>query len=149
MEKILQMETTNKASSKKMNNTIISSIAPYMGLILSIGVFQILTGGKLLTVDNIQNLTNQVIITALVSIGAVFIFGIGCFDISLGSVLCLSAVVSGMVAISTGNLFLTFIICIIIPVAMGIAKGIFASYVEVPFFIFTIVLFDSYRFPYQ
>ena len=114
--------------------------APYIGLVLTILVFQILTAGQLLTLGNIQNLTNQVIITALVAIGAVFLFGVGCFDISLGSFVTLTSVLGGMVAIRTGNLFLALIICMVVPIFMSLLKGLFAVYVEVPYFIFSIVL---------
>lgn len=126
--------------SKVNYSRIFAKIAPYIGLVMGIIVFQILTGGKLLTVDNIQNLTNQIIITALVSIGAVFLFGIGCFDISLGALVCLGSVLGGIVAIRTGNLYLAFMTCMAVSLVAGLVKGIFASYVEVPFFIFTIIL---------
>ncbi len=133
------MEKALKASKVNYSG-IFAKVAPYIGLIMGIIVFQILTGGKLLTVDNIQNLTNQIIITALVSIGAVFLFGIGCFDISLGALVCLGSVLGGIVAIKTGNLYLAFLTCMGVSLLAGVIKGIFASYVEVPFFIFTIIL---------
>ncbi len=140
MEKMMTVEETKGSSSKINYSAMISKLSPYIGLILSIVVFQILTGGKLLTLSNIQSLTNQVIITALVAIGAVYIFGIGCFDMSLGSLVCLGSVLGGLTAISTGNILLAFVVCMVIPIIAGVIKGIFASYVEVPFFIFTIVL---------
>lgn len=128
------------SKSKKNYGALISSVAPYVGLVLVVIIFQILTKGKLMTTDNIQSLFNQVIITALVAIGAVFVFGIGCFDMSLGSGVLMGSVLAGMVAISTGNLILAFLVCMAIPLVLGLLKGIFASYIEVPFFIFTIVL---------
>ncbi len=118
----------------------LSDWAPTLGLILTIVIFYILTEGKLLTFDNVQSLTNQVIITALVAIGAVFVFGMGSFDMSLGSSVLIAAVLGGKVAIATGNLFWTLLLCLAIPLVMGWLKGLFASRVKVPFFIFTIVL---------
>lgn len=119
---------------------IFVTVAPYIGLILGTIVFGFLTKGKLLTVSNLQNLTNQVIITAIVSIGAVFLFGIGAFDISLGAMVCLGSVLGGIVAIKTGNVFAALAVCMAVPIVIGIVKGIFASYIEVPFFVFTIIL---------
>lgn len=139
MEKSISVDEAKK-SSRINYGAIISKLSPYAGLVISIIVFQILTGGRLLALANIQSLTNQVIITALVGIGAVYTFGIGCFDMSLGSLVCLSSVLGGIAAIATGNLLLAFLICMAVAVTAGIIKGIFASYVEVPFFIFTIVL---------
>lgn len=129
-----------KQSSQKDYKTILTSTAPYIGLVMIVLIFQILTKGRLLTVDNIQSLSNQVIITALVAIGAVFVFSVDCFDMSLGSGVLLGAVLAGMATIATGSLLLAFIICMVVPLAMGLIKGIFASYVQVPFFIFTIIL---------
>lgn len=129
-----------KVPSKKNYAAIMSDMAAYIGLILVIVIFQILTKGKLLTVSNLQSLSNQVIIIALVTIGAVFVFGMNCFDMSLGSGVLMGSVLGGMTAIATGNMVLTFLVCMMAPVLMGLLKGIFASYVEVPFFIFTIVL---------
>lgn len=126
--------------NKKNYGVVISNLAPYIGLVLVIVVFQILTKGKLLTVDNIQSLSNQSIITALVTIGAVFVFGMDCFDMSLGSGVLMGAVLGGMTAIATGSLFLAFLVCMAVPLIMGLVKGVFAAYVEVPFFIFTIIL---------
>lgn len=139
------MKNKNKSKvshsrSLKKYGQIISGIAPYIGLVLVAVIFQILTGGRLLTIENMQSLSNQVIITALVSIGAVFVFGMGCFDISLGAGVQMGAVLGGMVAIRTGSIFLAFLVCMIVPIILGIMKGIFASYIEVPFFIFTVIL---------
>ena len=135
--------TTTQVKSKpvkKNYGAIFANLAPYIGLVLITIIFQILTKGRLLTVANIQSLSNQVIITALVAIGAVFVFSLNCFDMSLGSGVLLGSVLGGMAAIATGSLLLAFVICMAVPLLMGLAKGVFASYVEVPFFIFTIVL---------
>lgn len=144
MEKVMKSSTvpiSEEKGTKKIDYyKLFISIAPYIGLILGTIVFGILTKGKLLTISNLQNLTNQVIITAIVSIGAVFLFGIGAFDISLGAMVCLGSVLGGMAAIKTGNLWIAFIVCMIIPIVIGLIKGIFASYIEVPFFVFTIIL---------
>lgn len=126
--------------SFKHYSHIIYSLAPLIGLILVVVILGILTEGKLLTSANLKNISNQVIITALVSIGAVFVFGMGNFDLSLGSGVLLSAVVGTMVAVATGNLFLTFIVCLLVSGALAFLKGLFSAYVEIPFFIFTIVL---------
>lgn len=129
-----------KSGGKKVNAKLIGSLAPYIGLVLVILIFALLTKGALLSTTNLQSLTNQVIVTALVAIGAVFVFGAGYFDMSMGGTICFSAVVGGMVAIKTGSLFLAAIVILVISLAFGLIKGLFAAYINVPFFIFTIVL---------
>ena len=114
--------------------------APLIGLVLVVIFFYITTEGRILSETNVRSLLNQVIVIALVSIGAVFIFGSGNFDLSLGGVVALSAVLGGYVAIATGNLLLTFLAIAGVSLGLSLLKGIFASFVEVPMFIVTIVL---------
>jgi len=131
--------STEKKQGKK-DYSMVFSLAPIIGLVLVVVIFSILTKGGLLSTLNLQNILNQVIITALVAIGGVFVYGIGNFDMSLGSGVLFSAVIGAMVAVKTGNIFLTLIACFAVSAAIALIKGIFSAYIEVPFFIFTIVL---------
>lgn len=135
-----ETKAKEKSAAKKDYGKIIGSLAPYIGLVLVIVVFAILTKGALLSKTNIQSLSNQVIVTALVAIGAVFVFGAGYFDMSMAGSICFAAVVGGMVAIKSGSLFLAAVVILAISLAFGLIKGLFAAFVNVPFFIFTIVL---------
>ena len=126
--------------TKKIDAKLIGNLAPYIGLVLVIIIFSITTKGALLSVTNLQSLSSQVIVTALVTIGAVFVFGAGYFDMSLGGCICFAAVVGGQAAIATGNIFLAAVVILAVALVFGLMKGIFAATVNVPFFIFTIVL---------
>ena len=129
-----------RTQKTKKNLGSLAKLAPIIGLVLVILFFSITTGGKLLSVTNLQNMTSQMIVTALVSVGAVFVFGVGNFDMSMGGCVLLSAVLGAMAAVKTGSLVVTLIVCIGVAVLVALMKGIFSSYVTVPFFIFTIVL---------
>lgn len=124
----------------KVNTKLIGDLAPYIGLVLVVVVFSILTKGALVGASNLQAMANNVIVTAMCTIGAVFVFGAGYFDMSIGGTLCLSAVLGGMVTVSTGSLVLGFIVILVVALALGLLKGVLAAYVNVPFFIFTIIL---------
>ncbi|MCF0142381.1 MAG: ABC transporter permease [Parasporobacterium sp.] len=136
------MNTTANTEKKKkaVNASLIGNIAPYAGLVLVVIVFTILTKGALLSSVNLQALANSVIVTALCTIGAVFVFGAGYFDMSMGGTLCLSAVLGGMVTVSTGSLILGFVVILAVSIVLGLIKALLATYVNVPFFIFTIIL---------
>lgn len=118
----------------------IKNYFPLVGLIGLVVFFAIATGGSLLSAVSLQSLLNQAIATALVSLGAVFVFGSGNFDMSMGASLALSAIIGGMAAIKTGSLLIAFVVCMGISILLGLLKGIFAAYVNVPLFIVTIVL---------
>ena len=128
------------AQKNKKNLGSLSKLAPIIGLVVVVLFFSIITGGRLLSVTNLQNMVSQCIVTALVAVGAVFVFGIGNFDMSLGGGVLLSAVLGAMAAVKTGSLVVTLLVCVAVSVALALMKGIFSSYVTVPFFIFTIVL---------
>ena len=83
---------------------------------------------------------STVMLTALVSIGSVFVFGSGCFDMSMGGTLCMSAVVGCYAGIATGSAIVVFLGCLATSLVLNVLKAIFAAYVEVPLFIVTIEL---------
>lgn len=116
------------------------SLAPALGFALVLLFFIVTTRGGIVRLDNLQSLLNQVIVVALVSVGSVFVFGTGSLDMSVGGCVCLSAVLSCMAAIPTGSLPLAFLVCMGTALALGLLKGLFAAFVEVPLFIVTIVL---------
>ena len=124
----------------RINAKQIGMFAPYAGLLLVTVVFTILTKGSLLSSNNLQSMSNQIIVTALVTLGAVFVFGAGFFDMSMGGTICFAAVTGGLTAMNTGSLFLSALVILIVSAVFGVAKGLFAAYVNIPFFIFTIVL---------
>ncbi|MCD8216829.1 MAG: ABC transporter permease [Clostridiales bacterium] len=125
---------------KKLDARTVAALAPYIGLVAVIVIFEIITKGALLSVTNLQSLSSQVIVTALATIGAVFVFGAGYFDMSLSGCICFAAVIGGEVAIATGSLVASALATLGTALAFGLIKGIFAATVNVPFFIFTIVL---------
>ncbi len=119
---------------------LLKSLAPLGGFLLLIAIFAALTKGASLSASNLQSLTNQVMVTALVATGAVFVFGSGNLDMSMGACVCLSAVLGAMAAIPTGSIWVAFAVCVGSALVVGLLKGLFAAYVEVPVFIVTIVL---------
>lgn len=119
---------------------ILKNYFPIIGLVLVVVIFAILTKGKLLALGTLQGMLSTVMLTALVSIGSVFVFGSGCFDMSMGGTLCMSAVVGCYAGIATGSALVVFLGCLGTSLVLNILKAIFAAYVEVPLFIVTIVL---------
>jgi len=119
---------------------LLKNLAPLFGLILLIVIFAAITGGDSLGSSNLQSLLNQVMVTALVATGAVFVFASGSIDLSIGACVSLSAVLGGMAAIETGNIWVALVVTLGSAVALGLLKGVFAAYVEVPSFIVTIVI---------
>lgn len=137
-------EVINKSDKKqsgiRLDAKLIGNVAPVIGLIVVVAIFSVITKGALLSSSNLQAMSNQIIVTALATIGAVYVFGAGFFDMSIGGCVCFSAVIGGIVAINTGNLTLAAFSILGVALVLGLLKGVLAAYVNVPFFIFTIVL---------
>lgn len=118
----------------------IKNYFPILGFAAVVAVFSLLTKGALLSTVSMQSILNSVMTTALVSLGAVFVFGSGNFDMSMGGCVCLAAVLAGYAALATGSLLVALLVSLAVSLALGILKGLFAAYVDVPLFIVTIVL---------
>lgn len=136
------MSETGTATKKAKRDVarLIGNIAPYAGLVIIIVLFQILTGGKLLGKVNLQSMVNNVIVTALCTIGAVFVFSAGFFDMSIGASVNFAAVLATMATVATGKFAVGLLVALGVALALGLLKGLLAAYVNVPFFIFTIIL---------
>lgn len=83
-------------------------------------------------------------LVALVATGATFIFTAGSFDLSLGANMLISALLGGLVAKYTGNLFLMFLVCIAVSVTLSVVNSTLASLFNLPVFIMTIVMMNVY-----
>lgn len=136
------MSETGTATKKAKRDVarLIGNIAPYAGLVIIIILFQILTGGKLLGKVNLQSMVNNVIVTALCTIGAVFVFSAGFFDMSIGASVNFAAVLATMATVATGKFAVGLVAALAVALVLGLLKGLLAAYVNVPFFIFTIIL---------
>ncbi|MEG1755192.1 MAG: hypothetical protein RRZ24_04965 [Clostridia bacterium] len=129
-----------KVKTNRGNVRLIGTLAPYAGFVLILIVFQILTEGKLLSKMNLQSMINNVIVTALCTTGAVFVFGAGYFDMSIGASVNFSAVFGAMATVASGSLIVGLITALVAALTLNVLKAILAIYVNVPFFIFTIII---------
>lgn len=70
---------------KAKRKAFLMNVLPFAGLALTIVVLAIATGGLLLDPKNLVNIMNQCFTTAIVGIGAAFVYARGGMDFSLGS----------------------------------------------------------------
>lgn len=127
-----------RVSSHKVKEKAID-FAPVIGLILVTAIFAILTKGKTISSMNLKILTNQIILTALVSIGAVFSFSCGAFDMSVGGSLCLSAIAGAIAGIKTDSMLVMIVTIFVVSMAIALFKGVVAAYLTLPVFIVTVI----------
>lgn len=89
---------------------------------------------------NIDNIIISGIYVAIVAVGAVFIYSQGAFDMSLGNATLVCAAVGIMSYAATGNIFLSFILCVFLGVVLGVTNAILANCLRLPVMVMTLTM---------
>lgn len=101
-----------------------------------------------LKVNNLLNVANQIVVIAIIAIGMTLVIITGGIDLSVGSLVALSAVVStwfiagwgGGIRAGTGTLFLAGGLGMIVCAAIGLFSGIMITVFAIPPFIVTLAM---------
>jgi ribose transport system permease protein len=106
-----------------------------LGLLLSI------LSPHFLTISNIFNVLRQISIVAMLAIGMTYVIITGGIDLSVGSVLALSAVVAAFLMTHGINIYLAIIVAMIIGIMCGFLNGILiTTKINMPPFIATMAM---------
>lgn len=100
--------------------------AGYGGLLFCVIFFTILTpvfGESIWSVAKINTLISNVIVLALMAVGAVFVYALGSMDISIGKQVGLYATIMVVMENATGSLVLGILLALIIAAVIGVING--------------------------
>ena len=128
-----------KLSNKKRTFKEISSlfsIGPILSLIVLCIIVSFLSD-KFFTALNLVNVIKQITCYAVLGIGMTFVIIGGGIDISVGSQVGLWAVVSSLVAVNTGSVFLAVTAILVLGAATGFIQGSIVARLSLPPFIVT------------
>lgn len=103
-----------------------AGLTAYGGLALCILLFTILTplfGESIWSERKLATLMSNVIVTALMSVGAVFVYALGNMDISVGRQVGLYATILVLMGNKTGSLLLPILLCVVISVVFAFING--------------------------
>ncbi|MGF6990221.1 ribose transport system permease protein [Lachnospiraceae bacterium PM6-15] len=120
-------------------------------LILLLLIFIIIStvlSPNFLTIDNFLNLLQQASIPGIVAIGMTTVVLLGGIDLSVGSVLALSGMISSIVAMNVpgiGGVLLAFLAGFLISAIMGLLTGILISHFKLPDFIASLAMMEIGR----
>lgn len=90
------------------------------------------------TKGNIMNVLSQLSVVAIISIGQTFVIVSGGIDLSVGMIICISGMLSGMYMAKTGNVFAGILIIIGVAIFVGIINGILVGYLKIAAFVATL-----------
>lgn len=89
---------------------------------------------------NIDNIIISGIYVAIVAVGAVFIYSQGAFDMSLGNATLVCAAIGIMTYAATGNIVLSFILCVFLGIVLGVVNAILANCLRLPVMVMTLTM---------
>ena len=95
--------------------------------------------------NNLINVTRQLCVGILIAYGEMLLIISGFLDLSVGSVLALSGVVSIMVFKSSGNILATLVTALLIGIICNIVNAFFVARLKVPAFIATLGMMQVAR----
>ena len=119
----------------------IPSLASVAGLLVLIVLYYVI--GTIRDCNLSYGLTavvNQSVVVALVATGAVFIYTLGSFDISLGAATGVSALLGAMAYNATGSLWIMFFVCVGVALLIGLINSSLASAFNLPIFVTTVAM---------
>ena len=121
-------------------------IGLFIALIAIIILFQVLTGGNLLTPRNVTSIINQNAYILILAIGMVMIIIAGHIDLSVGSVVAFVGAMSGIFIVNWGlPWYVGVIASIVVGGLIGAWQGFWVAYVGIPAFIVTLAGMLTFR----
>lgn len=119
----------------------IPAFASVMGLLVLIAAYYIVGAVRDANVAyGLKAVINQSVVVALVATGAVFIYTLGSFDISLGAATGVSALLGAMAYNATGSLLVMFLTCLGVAILIGFINSSLASVFNLPIFVTTVAM---------
>lgn len=111
----------------------------YIAFVAIIVLFTILTGGTLLSPENVTNIVLQNAHILIMALGMILVIVGGHIDLSVGSALAFASAVSAVLVIRMGlPWWVGVIAAIVVGLLVGIWQGFWVAYVGIPAFIVTL-----------
>lgn len=127
--------------SKKLN---LQNIGVYITLAVLVVLFSVLSS-SFLTVGNMINLFRQIAINGLIAIGMTMVITTGGIDLSVGSILGLTAMVSAYLMVSGVPAIVAIIICLALGALLGLVNGFIIAQYKLQAFIVTLATMTTFR----
>ena len=128
----------SKQQKKKLSIVQIVSKLGVLGTLLVLVVVLSLITDQFMTTKNLLNVSRQVVVTAITGIGVTFVIIGGGIDLSIGSLLALSAVLSAEVMFSTNSVVLAILTALLSGMLLGGLQGVLITKFQVPPFAITL-----------
>ncbi len=130
-----------KTMNRNLFSAKVQNAAPLIGLAVLAVIFLAIAAANDVNIPySMKNIINQSIITMTVATGAIYIYTLGAFDISLGASLCVSVLLGAMAYNCTESLAVMFLVCLGCAVLISLTSSVLASVFNLPVFVTTIAM---------
>lgn len=129
------------------NNILFKLVNEYRSLLILIVMLVLATflSTNFLSTNNLLNIVRQISISGIVGAGMSFVILTGGIDLSVGSIVGLSGVVSASVMVSTESVILSVIVGLMVGILCGSINGFFIAKLRIPAFIVTLGMMTLLR----
>lgn len=138
MKKTLKKEAVLRAYKRKQ---LLITLLPALALAILFGVFCALVSSKGYRLDiYLKKILNEGVVLAVVATGAIFIYSLGSFDISLGASTLFSATLGVMVYNATESFPLMIVVIFGVAIGCSLLSSVLASVFHIPVFVTTVAM---------
>ena len=117
---------------------MLSWLGPFVALLLVVGLFTALSPDRFLSAYNLKTVATQTVIVGLGAIGMTFVVISGGIDLSVGSVIALSSVITALVLRAEMSATLAVLLGTVVGAMVGAANGLLTTYLRIVPFIVTL-----------
>jgi len=138
MEKTLQKETVLRTYKRKQ---LLITLLPAAALLVLFGVFCAMVSSMGFRLDiYLKKVLNEGVVLAVVATGAIFIYSLGSFDISLGASTLFSATLGVMAYNATGSFGVMIAVIFGVAIGCSLLSSVLASVFHIPVFVTTVAM---------
>jgi len=138
MKKTLEKEAVLRAYKRKQ---LLITLLPALALAILFGVLCALVSDKGYRLDiYLKKILNEGVVLAVVATGAIFIYSLGSFDISLGASTLFSATLGVMAYNATESFPLMIVVIFGVAIGCSLLSSILASVFHIPVFVTTVAM---------
>ena len=145
---VAELKAETPSARPALLNAWLARLGPFIGLILVIAVFAVLTESpaRYLSPFNLRIVLAQTVIVALGAIGMTMIIVSGGIDLSVGSILAFSMMILGWLSHDCGlHLLLAVLLALVVGGLCGWANGMLVTGARLPAFIATLSMMTIAR----
>ncbi|WP_104525425.1 ABC transporter permease [Blastococcus atacamensis] len=130
--------TVRSARPSRLGRVEWKDYVVYAGFVVVFLFFAVTQPSSFLSVANLTNILVQAAPIMVLAVGLVFVLSAGEIDLSIGSVVALSALSAAVVLQSTGSWPLAVLTALGVGLGVGLLNGIFVAVVRLPSFLVTL-----------